>query len=177
MDGRWWSDRLTTVYAYLAGEDDPKKCTARKMIRFGLARQLRRLSAIPPDAIVLDPTAVKAISAEDRDAVSGSGLVVLDLSWNKLESVPQSVLTKTRRALPFLVAANPVNWGKPAQLSSAEAVAAALYIVGEKEHSVKILEKFGWGDGFLRLNSELLDRYSKALTSREVVEIQSEYVS
>ena len=147
------------------------------MIRFGLARQLRRLSEIPLPAIVLDPTSPKAVSVEDRTAVLGSGLVVLDMSWNKLESVPQSILTKTRRALPFLVAANPVNWGRPAQQSSAEAVAAALYIVGEKEHAAAILGKFRWGSGFLQLNNELLDRYSRALTSKEVVEIQAEYVS
>lgn len=170
-------DALTTIYAYLAGEDDPKKCTARKMIRFGFARHLRKLSEIPLPAIVLDPTSPKAVSLEDRNAVVGSGLVVLDMSWNKLERVPQSILSKTRRALPFLVAANPVNWGKAAQLSSVEAVAAALFIVGEKEHAATILAKFTWGIGFLQLNRELLERYSRALTSKEVVEIQSEYVS
>lgn len=168
---------MTTIYAYLAGEDDPKKCTARKMIRFGFARQLKKLSEIPSLSIVLDPTSQKAISIEDRAAVIGGGLVVLDLSWNRLARVPQGVLMKTRRALPFLVAANPVNWGKPAQLSSVEAVAAALYIVGEKEHAATILAKFGWGSGFFQLNRELLERYSRALTSKEVVDIQAEYVS
>ncbi len=168
---------MIVIYAYLAGEDDPRKCTARKMVRFGLAKEVHRLTSLPGNAIVLDPTFPKAMSPEDRQLVMDDGLVVLDLSWNKLERVPSSVTSRQRRALPFLVAANPVMWGKPLQLSSVEAVAAALYIVGEKEQAEHVLSKFSWGRHFLELNKEPLERYSKAANSREVVEIQSEYIS
>ncbi len=168
---------LTVIYAYLGGEDDPKKCTARKMVRFGLARAVRRLSALPGDSVVLDPSAPKAISAEDRRAAAEGGIAVLDVSWNKLERNPAGFSLRTRRALPYLVAANPVNWGKPMKLSSAEAAAAALFILGEEEQSRALLSKFSWGHTFLELNSEPLVRYAAAGTSAEVVAIQSDYVS
>jgi pre-rRNA-processing protein TSR3 len=80
------------------------------------------------------------------------------------------------RALPFLLAANPVNFGKPFKLSTVEAFAAALFILGEKEQAALILNKFKWGRTFLELNQEPLERYSKAANSTEVVKIQGEYL-
>ena len=80
------------------------------------------------------------------------------------------------RALPYLVAANAVNFGKPFKLSTVEAFAAALYILGEKEQAALILNKFKWGHSFIELNAESLDRYSKAKNSTEVVRIQGDYL-
>ena len=59
--------------------------------------------------------------------------------------------------------------------TSAEAVAATLYIVGEKEQAHTVLAKFNWGEQFLVLNKELLERYSSVETSQEVVAIQWDY--
>ena len=80
------------------------------------------------------------------------------------------------RALPFLLAANPVNFGRPFRLSTVEAFAAALYILGEKEQAALILGKFKWGQTFLELNLEPLERYSEAKDSSEIVQIQGEYM-
>ncbi|HVO77490.1 MAG TPA: DUF367 domain-containing protein, partial [Methanomassiliicoccales archaeon] len=115
-------------------------------------------------------------SAEDAPKARGYGLVVMDLSWNRIEGFPPVREDANRRALPYLLAANPVNWGKPLRLTSAEAVAAALYIMGEKEQARFVMSKFSWGEQFLILNAEPLERYSQARTSAEVVRVQADYL-
>jgi len=167
---------MIRVFALIEGEDDPKKCTARKMVRLKLARQVEDARRIPAGAIVLNPMAEQAISKADRGRAERSGIVVLDCSWKKLERFPEIRKDLRHRALPYMIAANPVNYGHPCTLSSAEAVAAALWILGEAEHARAIMSKFGWGESFVALNGALLDEYASAADSSHVVMIQKEYV-
>ena len=83
----------------------------------------------------------------------------------------------TPRALPYLVAANPVNYGSPTILSTAEALAATLYILGRSNESRKILSTFKWGDVFFQLNSGLLELYRTAKTSEEIIQIQKQILA
>lgn len=165
------------LYAYHAHQCDPKKCTAKKLARFDIIRLCNTIKKLPSGAILLDPTAERAFSPADEEKAQ-KGLIVLDCSWEEVERV-FSLLHKKRmrhRALPFLLAANPVNYGRPFKLSGAEALAAALYILGQRERAEQILAKFKWGLGFLELNRAPLEDYSRAKDSKEVIEIQGEYM-
>jgi len=166
---------MSKVYVYDEGDCDPKKCTARKMVRFHLATALPSLRAAPYGVLVLDPFAQRAVSREDGARVREHGILVMDLSWENIERFPKVRGDAAHRALPYLLAANPINWGRPLRLTSAEAVAAALYIVGEEGQAREVLSKFTWGEQFLVLNREPLERYAAARTSQEVVQVQWDY--
>ncbi|HJH30473.1 MAG TPA: DUF367 family protein [Methanosarcinaceae archaeon] len=163
------------LHIYHAKQCDPKKCTGKKMARFGLANLFEKVQNIQRGSILLNPMAQKALSPADNIS---RGITVLDCSWEELERVfPQLKMKKLQhRALPYLLAANPVNFGKPFKLNSVEAFAAALYILGYKEQASTILAKFNWGHTFLELNNEPLEDYSKAKDSREILRIQDEYM-
>jgi pre-rRNA-processing protein TSR3 len=109
-----------------------------------------------------------------------NGLVVADVSWNELERDKKPLMSFFKRgiprALPYLVAANPVNYGKPTKLSTAEAAIAALYITGFKEQAHEIANVLKWGPNFIILNLELLDAYSECKDSAEIIEIQEQYL-
>lgn len=162
------------LYAYDAKECDPKKCTARKLARLEMIRLVSRLAELPHGSVVLLPTSPKALSMEDKPSAEKHGISVLDLSW-KHPRFPR-VVPGRARSLPFLVAANPVNYGKPFYLSSVEALAAALFIIGHKEQGEELLSKFSWGKNFLELNREPLNLYARARNSKEVVELQREFI-
>lgn len=157
------------------GDDDPRKCSARKLARFDLATLHRSARQTPP-GIVLDPYAERALSPADTDhgAVS-ERLVALDCSWETAEAEAFK-LDGQHRSLPFLVAANPVNYGTPFQLNTVEAFAGALCILGDREQAERILGKFRWGHTFLELNDEPLRRYADCVDSSEVIRVQSEYL-
>lgn len=157
---------------YHAAQCDPKRCTAKKLARFGIAKLTRRLRSLH-GYLILSPFAERALSPADR--YIGRGLAALDCSWAEAERVFEDLRGECR-ALPFLIAANPVNFGKPFQLSTAEAFAAALFILGERKQASLVLSKFTWGHTFFELNREPLEEYAAAKDSAEVVRIQKEYM-
>ncbi|HJS81936.1 MAG TPA: DUF367 domain-containing protein, partial [Nitrososphaera sp.] len=69
----------------------------------------------------------------------------------------------------------PTNYAKLGKLSSAEALAGALYVLGEKKLAADIMDKFKWGHTFLELNANLLHDYADAETEEQVVELEKEY--
>ena len=165
------------IIVYHAEECDRKKCTSLKLARMGKVRIVTSPNRIPWGSIVLNPFAEKALSPADRERILKRGVAALDCSWKEVKkSSPIFAVKKYHRALPYLVAANPTNYGKPFILSTAEALAATFYIIGLKDIAVNIMSSFKWGLHFLDLNRELLEAYSKAKNSREVVKIQEEFM-
>lgn len=165
------------VVLYYTAQDDPRKNTALKMARKHTARLVDDLKKVPRHSVLLNPFAKKAISREDLPAMRLRGLVALDCSWAQAEAAFPMLQGEVRsRALPFLVAANPVNYGKPFQLSTVEAVAATLYIVGETRAARKVLSCVPFADTFWALNANPLADYAACETSREVVEAQMAYL-
>jgi len=156
------------------GDDDPDKCTARKLARFDLAT-LHRSDGATPYGVVLNPHAERALSPADADRARSTALVALDCSWESAGEKRFS-LPGDHRALPYLVAANPVNFGRPMRLTTVEAFAAAASILGERETAERLLAKFTWGETFLELNAEPLERYAACADSAEVVAVQREYL-
>ncbi len=162
------------VHVYYEGDDDPDKCTARRLERFDRATLHRSMRGVPY-GVVLNPHAEQALSPADADDAIDT-LVALDCSWESAGEAAFS-MRGVHRALPFLVAANPVNYGRPFRLTTAEALAAGLVILGEREQAERLLEPFRWGETFLTLNEEPLRRYADCTDSSEVVAVQDDYLA
>ena len=160
------------VYVLLLKQDDPHKCTAAKLAKFGFAKALFNVRQIPRRSLVLNPIAARIVLPNDRNLGS---VVAIDCSWEKAQAEFRRGLPGFARRLPTLLAANPTNYAKKHKLSSAEALAAASFIMGYKGIAEKLLSLFKWGDTFLTLNNELLEAYSSAASEEELSQIESQF--
>ena len=169
-----------SVHALWLAQDDPKKNTAVLASKRGNVRLHKRVQTLPKKGVILEPLCGKVLGPEDHELLTTKrgAIVGLDCSWKQIDSSVREVMNKTRlqpRTLPLLLAANPVNWGKPGKLTTAEAVAAALYLVGRSEQARDVLGAFRWGKRFFELNQEPLDAYAAAKSSAELVALQFEF--
>ncbi|CAL1675874.1 unnamed protein product [Lasius platythorax] len=154
---------------------DPKKCSGRKLARHGLIKILRLGARF--SGLCLTPVGDKCVCPTDREIVRDHGCAVVDCSWARLDDTPFNRMKASHpRLLPFLVAANPINYGKPCQLSCVEAIAATLIITGYPEEANLYLGKFSWGHSFLELNSELLEKYALCTNSEEIIAVQEKFL-
>ena len=67
------------------------------------------------------------------------------------------------------------NYSKLNKVTTVEALAGAVYILGESDLTHTLLNKFKWGNTFFVLNENLLQDYSKARSESEILEIGHEY--
>jgi len=163
------------VYVLLFQQDDPKKCTAARLSRFRLTVPIRRLRQIPRRALVLNPFADQILLPTDRVQSLESGLVALDCSWERVNETLALRLPGCGRRLPTLLAANPTNYAKAHKLSSVEALAGSLYLLGFKKEAEKLLSLFKWGGTFFTLNAEPLEAYSLAKSIDAMLVAESQF--
>ena len=158
------------VHAIWLAQDDPRKNTAVRASRDNLLRLHKDLRRLPKRGIILEPLCGKVLGPEDREIFEQNGaLVGLDCSWAQIEDSVKHVMRRTRlqpRTLPLLLAANPVNWGKPGKLTTGEAL---------NHQATELLSKFRWGEQFMNLNKEPLRAYTEAKSSAELVSLQFEF--
>ena len=165
----------SVVYVLLMKQDDPRKCTAAKLARHGLAKPIFRTRQIPRKAIILNPFASELLLPGDRGPIRENGLVAVDCSWEKIQGAFVIRTWGEGRRLPTLLASNPVNYAKPHKLSTVEALAAALYIIGFRESAVRLLGLFKWGQTFLTLNSGPLESYSSVENQTAMVDAEADF--
>lgn len=154
---------------------DPKRCSGRRLVRVGIIAEFKLSFKFP--GLILTPSGTRVISPADTTTMRACGLAVVDCSWAQLEAVPFNKLPRgNERLLPYLVAANTVNYGRPYKLNCAEALAAGLWICGFREDARLVMSKFAYGDEFLRLNEELLDLYAACKDGQDVIRRQNEWL-
>ena len=170
------------LWLAVAEEDHPKACTGRRLLRRGLALPLglERRPRHPP--ILLDPHAPVPLSPVDRAAAVTGGVLGVDCSWNRLRArggYPPELAglgrLRVRRRLPLLLAANAQHYGRLAELNTAEALGAALFVLGEPDRARTVLDVFPGGDSFEALNAALLRAYAGCGSAEAVVAAEAEF--
>jgi pre-rRNA-processing protein TSR3 len=130
--------------------------------KFRIAKGLPSLKQIPSHSVVLNPTARQTLTKADRSLILSGGLVGLDCSWNRSDEVFDREFQGQNRRLPTLLAGNPTSYAIPGRLSTAEAIAAALFITGFDREARRVLSLFHWGETFISLNKDPIREYSRS---------------
>ena len=151
-------------------QDDPKKCTAAKLLRFGLVNKITKTSST---TLLLHPYAKKTLLFTDKNSVRS--ITGIDCSWNYADNVFEKRFSGISRKLPPLLAGNPVNYSKLNKLTTVEAISSAAFLLGYETLSHQLMEKFNWGHTFFELNENLLNDYQNATSEEDIRIIISEY--
>ena len=158
------------INVLMFNQDDPKKCTAAKLVRFGLAK---KITSIRSKTALLHPFSERTLLNNEKTTFNS--ITAVDCSWNKAEEMFQKKYSGIPRKLPPLLAGNPVNYSKINKLTTVEALASASFILGNEELCSDLLAKFNWGHTFLELNENLLKDYQNAQSEDDINSIITEY--
>lgn len=80
-------------------------------------------------------------------------------------------------SVPYLIAANTVNYGRPWRLNCAEALAACFCICGHDDWAREVLQHFPYGDAFLSINAQLFRRYAACTSEEDVKRAEAEWLA
>lgn len=157
------------------GHCDPKRCSGKKLMKLGLMRELH--VGQRHNGVIITPNGRTVVSPADRETLDAYGAAVVECSWARVKEIQWGkVGGRCERLLPYLVAANSVNYGKPWRLNCAEALAAAFYICGHPDWAAQIMEPFSYGAAFLEINSSLLRKYAACADAAEVKKTEAEWM-
>ncbi|KAK3346685.1 hypothetical protein B0T25DRAFT_284005 [Lasiosphaeria hispida] len=157
------------------GHCDPKRCSGKKLMRLGLMRELHLGQRHA--GVIITPNGKQTVSPADAALLDQFGAAVVECSWARTKEVQwNKVGGKCERLLPYLVAANSVNYGKPWRLNCVEALAAAFYICGHADWAKDVLAPFSYGQAFLDINSSLLKRYAASEDEAGVKRVEAEWM-
>ncbi|MCJ1421041.1 ribosome biogenesis protein tsr3 [Xylographa parallela] len=146
---------------------DPKRCSGKRLMHFGQMRELTIGQKF--SGVVISPNAKMTISPTDRELMEHYGVAVVECSWARIKEVPWAKIGgKCERLLPYLVAANSVNYGRPWRLNCVEALAATFYICGHEDWAHEVVSHFSYGETFLEINAQILKRYAACTNEAEV---------
>ena len=151
-------------------QDDPKKCTAAKLVKFGIAKNVRSTLS---NTLILDPFSNRMIFKNDR--LVANSITGIDCSWEFAQETFVKQFSGIHRKLPPLFAGNPINYSKLSKLTTVEAIAGALFVMKFDDIANNMLNKFKWGHTFYDLNKNLLEDYSKTNSEEEINSILKEY--
>lgn len=146
---------------------DYKRCSGKRLIRLGMMRSLGMNQKHP--GVVISPNAKTLVSRADSEILEQYGAAVVEASWKRIQEVNFSRIGgKHERLLPYLIAANPTNYGRPWRLNCVEALAAGFYICGHRDWAEEVLSTFSYGQAFLDINEEVFSWYEKCADAEEV---------
>ena len=158
------------VNVLMYNQDDPKKCTAAKLVRFNLAKKVTNISR---NTLTLNPFADSILLNSDKNKINS--ITGIDCSWSFADQTFVKKFGGISRKLPYLLAGNSVNFSKLGKLTTVEAISASLYLLGFEDQSTELLGKFKWVHTFLDLNKNLLNDYQNATSEKQIQDIAKEY--
>lgn len=155
---------------------DAKRCSGKRLMRLGLMRELH--VGQKHAGVVVSPKAKSLISPADRPILEQYGAAVVEASWKRIEEVPFGRIGgPNQRLLPYLIAANPTNYGRPWRLNCVEALAATFFICGCRDWAEDVLSTFSYGEAFIEINEAVLKKYAACKDEEEVKKAEEDWLA